>query len=87
MKRTGRYIAALAVLAAGSVFFGSLPANAGGIELDGIDIVFRRERDRGHMPPPPPPPPHHWHRPPPPHHWHRPHHHHRPGRRMPPPRW
>lgn len=99
MKRTRKYIAALAVLAAGSVFYGSEPANAGGIELDGITIVFGREHD---APPPPPPPPHMHHHgphmPPPPHHRgfapgpHTPpppHHHHGPRGHMPPPhhRW
>ncbi|MBQ7221704.1 MAG: hypothetical protein IJS28_12080 [Synergistaceae bacterium] len=67
MKRTRKYIAALAVLAAGSVFYGSVPAHAKGIELDKVEVVFKRNETeaRGHMPPPPdygpgrhmPPPP------------------------------
>ena len=61
MKNTRKYIAALAVLAAGSVFYGSLPAQAKGIELDEVKIVISRHHDdrvpppemhrpRGHMP-------------------------------------
>ena len=65
MKNTRKYIAALAVLAAGSVFYGSLPAQAKGIELDEVKIVISRHHDdrvpplppemhrpRGHMPQP-----------------------------------
>ena len=54
MKRTRKYIAALAVIAAGSVFYGSLPAHAKSIEPDKEKLVFRHEGARGHMPPPPP---------------------------------
>lgn len=61
MKTSRKYIAALAVFAAGSVFLGSLPAQAKGIELDEVKIVVRGHH--GEMPPPP----HHPH--------HRPHHH------------
>ena len=66
MKNTRKYIAALAVLAAGSVFYGSVPAQAKGIELDEVKIVISRHHDervpppppemhrpRGHIPPPP----------------------------------
>ena len=53
MKTTRKYIAALVVIAAGSVFYGSLPAQAKGIELDQGKIVLRHKDDRGHMPPPP----------------------------------
>ena len=59
MKLTRKYAVALAIAAAGSVFFGSLPARAGGIELDKVDIVFRRNHDDAYgsggpgTPPPP----------------------------------
>ncbi len=54
MKRTRKYIAALAVLAAGSVFYGSLPAHAKSIELDKVKVVFKdKEQEvRRDMPPP-----------------------------------
>ena len=57
MKRTRKYIAALAVLAAGTVFYGSLPAHAKSIELDKVQIVFKdKEQEvRRDMPPRPMP--------------------------------
>ena len=55
MKRTRKYIAALAVFAAGSVFYGSLPAHAGGIELDEVGITFRRNHDDAESNAPTPP--------------------------------
>ena len=54
MKRTRKYVAALAVIATGSVFYGSLPAQAKNIEKENVKVVFRHEDERGHMPPPPP---------------------------------
>ena len=79
MKTSRKLITALAVFAAGSVFYGSLPAQAKGIEANGAKIVMSRHH--GDMPPPPPPEfyRHHWRHgdvpplPPPPHH----HRHHR----------
>ena len=71
--------AALIVIAAGSAI-GVAPAKAAGIELDRVDITFKREDTEAHYgphggPTPPPPPPHygeprgpHGHRPPPPQH-------------------
>ncbi|MBQ7155401.1 MAG: hypothetical protein IJR85_07615 [Synergistaceae bacterium] len=64
MKHTRKYAAALAVAIAGSVICGSLPARAGGIELDKVDIVFSRNHDdaggygypQGGPGTPPPPP-------------------------------
>ncbi len=85
MKTSRKLAAALAVFAAGSVFFGSLPAQAKGIESDGASISASRHhgrrmpppefrRYRGHMPPPPEFHRHHGHMPPPPefhrHHGH-----------------
>ena len=58
MKKMSKYLAALAVVTLGSVVYGNLPAYAGGIELDRVDITFKRDNgneSRGHMPPPPPP--------------------------------
>ena len=69
MKNTRKLAAALAVFAAGSVFYGSLPAQAKGIELDEVKIVISRHHDDRVPPPPPemhgsrghmPPPPHRW---------------------------
>ena len=51
MKTSRKLAAALAVFAAGSVFFGSLPAKAEGIELNEMKIVVSRHH--GDMPPPP----------------------------------
>ena len=95
MKNTRKYIAALAVFAAGSVFYGSLPAQAKGIELDEVKIVVRGHH--GDVVPPPSPPEmhrHHGHMPPPSEvhrargHMPQPPHH-RPRGHMPPPphRW
>ncbi|MBQ7217290.1 MAG: hypothetical protein IJP54_02390 [Synergistaceae bacterium] len=50
MKTSRKLAAALAVFAAGSVFFGSLPAQAKAIESDGAKISASRHH--GHMPPP-----------------------------------
>ena len=68
MKSSRKYIAALAVIAAGSVFYGVGAADAKPIEIDRVDIVLKREHDapppqpqpqhyepRGHMSPPPGP--------------------------------
>ena len=71
MKTSRKLAAALAVFAAGSVFFGSLPAHAKGIESDGAKVLVSRHH-HGHMPPPEhfgPHEPHGSHHPP-----HRPHH-------------
>ena len=51
MKTSRKLAAALAVFAAGSVFFGSLPAHAKGIESDGAKVLVSRHH-HGHMPPP-----------------------------------
>ena len=66
MKTSRKLAAMLAAFAAGSVFFGSLPAQAKGIEADEARILVKRHhndrvpppppemhRPRGHRPPPP----------------------------------
>ena len=89
MKTSRKLAAALAVFAAGSVFLGSLPAQAKSIESDGAKITASRHH--GHMPPPPEHHRHHEHMPPPPeHHRHHEHmppppEHHRHHGHMPPP--
>ena len=75
MKTSRKLAVTLAVFAAGfgnSVFYGSLPAQAKGIELDEVKIVVR-----GHHGEMPPPPEHRRHMPPPEFRRHRGH--------MPPP--
>ena len=70
MKRT-KFATALMIITAGSILYSELPARAGGIELDRVDITFKRNHDdaygndygdedydrdyRRDMPPPPPP--------------------------------
>ena len=68
MKTSRKLAAVLAVFAAGSVFYGSLPAQAAGIESAQSKVQVSRHHD-GHRPPPemhshhwdvpPTPPPHH----------------------------
>ena len=75
-NKSTKVILALTLVTAGSVFYGTEQAEAKGLELDGIQIIFGRHH-RNAPPPPPPPhyepmPPHRHHAhmptPPPPHH-------------------
>ena len=56
MKSARKYAVALAIAVTGSVLCGNLPATAGGIELDKVDIVFSRNHDDAYGPGTPPPP-------------------------------
>ena len=59
-----KFVTAFLVLTAGSFFYGTVPAKAGGVELDRVDITFRRNHDdryERHAPPRDMPPPHHHH--------------------------
>ncbi|MBQ7544055.1 MAG: hypothetical protein IJT02_03840 [Synergistaceae bacterium] len=56
MTKTKKYVIAIAAIAVGSVMYGTLPAHAGGIELESVEVAFRRPpEDRGRDMPPPPP--------------------------------
>ncbi len=44
MKRT-KFATALMIITAGSILYSELPARAGGIELDRVDITFKRNHD------------------------------------------
>ena len=74
MKTTKKYLAALAILTAGSVFYGSNPASAKDIELDKVEAAIKPiHESHGRLVPPPspehkpgrdvPPPPPNGHRP------------------------
>lgn len=75
-NKSRKAIIALTLITAGSVFFGTERAEAKGLELDGIQIIFGRHHHRDAPPPPSPPPPPPGHRhdahmfppPPPPNH-------------------
>ena len=63
--RNKKFVTALMIVTAGSVFYGTVPAQAGGVELEEVDITFRRNHDdryERHAPPRDmqPPPPHHY---------------------------
>ncbi len=62
-KGNKKLAVAFTLIIAGSVFYGTSPASASGIELEGVQIVFGRHHD---APPPPGPPHHDMHMPPPP---------------------